>query len=1023
MKLKQILTSCVLLLLPVIGAAQVPLNQIPSLALGQSPEIPATDVKSDGPNWVEGRELDSPQSVAADLSSGALYVADTGNNRVLGWHDGRSFANGARADIVIGQRDFRSNFPRGPGTPLSSGLSRPTTVAVDAAGNLYVVDAGNNRILRYARPFEQVTDLKLPDLVIGQPSLSGKAAGIGADRIDTTAGNAVYRTALVFNGQGDLYFSDAGNHRVLRYPVAVLGEGAENGPDADMVIGQPDFDTNVALSRNTASREEKSGLREPAGLALDASGRLYVTDALNRVLVWEPPFVRRQAASRIMGIVKPGVGQPIPDPINATSLGFIFGNQWYPPEGVFTIGDVPFVIDTYVHRILRYAPFDEWTDEELVFSPPAEAVIGQPTIDSDTVNPNRALAEPRSDSFLGPVHAMFAFDQVYVTDSGNNRVLAFPDLSTGPPTADGPPYEAQRVLGQVGFEFRATNLIEGREFQFAVGAAGIAFDTSSDPPRLYVADTGNNRVLGFADARKVRPGDIADLVIGQPGFRRSVVNWPGGFTDTQNDTGLDSPAGVAVDADGNLFVADSGNARVLRFPKPFDQAQNLPTADLVLGQFSFVAKIMDPTDRTMAFPRGLAFTQEGWLAVSDSAHNRLLLFQPPFTNGMAAAKVFGQPDFGSTDSGNAGNRLNGPLDISTDTDDRLYVCDSGNRRVQVFSRVVAAGPDPSAVLTLPDLRSPQGVYVSWLTGEIWVAERDRSRALRYPKFDTLFTQGVAWDLAISGAWPLAVAQDGFGNLFFADSLSRIMIHFPGLVPTSAADFQIRLAPGMITSLWIPDISSIEMKSFDELPDPVPLPTVLSDVQVLVDGQPAPIYFVSPMQINFLMPNDAPTSGLVEAQVLRPSTLQILAASQVQMGVASPAFFTIPPVGTGQIAALNQDYSVNSPTNPAKVGEVVMLFGTGAGHIPGAPPDGEMASGLTPTPVLPRVFVNSRFIEGADNIPYSGLAPGLVGVWQINIKIPDFVPPGNIVIIILMNDVPSGDPNTPGRIVTTIAVEH
>ena len=65
-----------------IGAAQVPLNQIPSLALGQSPEIPATDVKSDGPNWVEGRELDSPQSVAADLSSGALYVADTGNNRV-----------------------------------------------------------------------------------------------------------------------------------------------------------------------------------------------------------------------------------------------------------------------------------------------------------------------------------------------------------------------------------------------------------------------------------------------------------------------------------------------------------------------------------------------------------------------------------------------------------------------------------------------------------------------------------------------------------------------------------------------------------------------------------------------------------------------------------------------------------------------------------------------------------------------------------------------------------------------------
>jgi uncharacterized protein (TIGR03437 family) len=1024
------------LLWPLGVSAQIPLNTTPSLAFGQPRELAATDTRSRGPNWVEGRELDTPSAVALDPTSGALYVADTGNNRVLAWRDGRSFQNGARADLVIGQRDFYSNRPITASALNEFGLNSPTGLAVDARGHLYVVDAGNNRIVRYKRPFDQTSEIVSPDMAIGQPNLTSSAPGIGVNRIRTTEANAVYATGLAFDSQGNLYFTDAGNNRVLRFPASSLAEGAGSGPAADLLLGQSSYDERIALAFNENNRRNKSVLRNPSGVALDAQGRLYVADALNRVLVWEPRFVNGQAASRILGISP--AGSP---PINASSLGVVQGTQWLAPNGVFTIGSVPFVVDTFAHRILRYPPFDLWPPEQSVFSPPAEAVIGQDAFESDAPLPNRGRPEPNAASLASPLAAVFAFNQVYVADTGNNRVLVFPDLTSGPPTASGAPYVAQRVLGQIAFDLRERNLIEGKEFQFtsplAENAAGIAVDTRSDPPRLYVADTYNNRILCFADARRVRPGDVADRVIGQPDPRRSVVNWPTGRIDARSEVGLFWPTGLAVDPNGDLYVADRGNARVLRFPRPFDQPPGILLANLVLGQADFAARSTVATSSTMAEPYGLAFTFEGWLLVSDRTHNRVLLFQPPFRNGQAAIKVFGQQDFISTAAGSDATAFNGPRHIATDADDRLYVVDAGNRRVQVFPRVTTAPSGSGAVLTLPNFNTPRGIFVSSRTGEIWVAESGNNSGLcgaavpctlRYPRFDTLLTQGVRPDATIrqASAPPLGVAQDGFGNLLVADSLNRVLAYFPGLAATNAANYLPRLAPGMIASLFIPENQSIPTMTFEQVPNPIPLPRELGDVQVLVNQRPAPLFFVSPTQINLQVPSDAPESGTVEFQVVRPSTLQILASAHVRMERASPALFTRPPTGTGQIAALNQDNTINSATNPARVGEIVQLFGTGAGRVPGAPPDGTLVAGPTPTEEKPRVFLNSRWLNDIDEslITYSGLAPGLVGVWQINFRIPtDFPPPGNNLVIVSLYGIPSNNPQQPNAIRTTIAIQR
>lgn len=972
--------------------------------------------QSGSPNWVEGRELYLPQSAALDLSLSppALYVADALNNRVLGWRNAAQFGNGAYADIVIGQPDRFSTQAR---TSLI-GLSLPVSVAVDPHGNLYVADAGNNRILRFPRPFEQFDQGRSPieaDFVIGQADFSSNRANRGgqpaANTIALTTAAGTFRTGLVFDSGGNLWFSDAANNRVLRYPASVLRADAP-GPAADLVLGQESFSANTALSETSANRLIKNRMRYPSGLTFDPAGRLYVADALSRVLVFVPPFSSGMGAARLMGIVVVPTGQQPPPAVNDTGL-----NR---PEGVLMIGPNPAVVDTNNHRILIFPRFEEWPAETATrISPAAQAVIGQP-------NMSTADAAAGARSLNLPVHAVFSGSELFIVDSNNHRVVVWPQRG-------GQFIGADRVLGQHTLDFNAANLIEGRELFLTGSPIGpysgtVALDTTSSPPRLYIADTFNNRILGFRDALRVKPGEPADIVIGQPDGFHSTINYPRGDPRLTTSSSLFRPTGLAVDADGNLWVADSGNNRVLRFPKPdFDQPQVMPEANLVLGQARFSGpRLTDPTRSTMALPYGLAITPEGHLLVSDAAHNRVLLFRKPeggdFTNGMEASAVIGQPDFITAGTGTAENRFNNPRGIAVDTSGRLYVADVGNNRVSVFSNVGALTPgsDPLPTVVLLNstgtarLRSPYGVAVNQLTGEIWVAELAASRLLRYPEYGFLPASNFAATLTLNVSAPLALALDGFGNPVVAEAINRVAMYYPAVEGVNMANYFRRpVAPGTYVTLY-PEgggqfafSESSESRLFAEEPNPEPMPKKLEDIEVLIDDEPVPLQAVSPGRINFLMPMNAPTSGSVRVLVQRSSTGQIFGYGQLRMAPASPGLFTVDSSGSGQLRARNPDGTPNGPGNPVKRGDVITLFATGAGFIPGAPPDGETPGDLLiPTPEKPRVFIGTDFVSDAD-VLYSGLAPGRIGIWQIDVRIPQRVDPTRPALVFIQyRDIPS-----------------
>ena len=629
-----LLGACLL----VPATAQIPLNPLPQRALGHADLRQATSAV----NLVDGRELNRPQGVALDSARRIVWVADTGNNRVLGWRNASAFDNGARADFVLGQRDLTSTDPQGPGTTFSGGTFAPTAVAVDTAGNVFVHDSGNNRVLRYPRPFDQPD--QLPDQVIGQPDFRTRAAnfaGVTEKSLFSATNNGILKAALAFDAQGNLWVVDPGNHRLLRFSANVIGDNAASFPSANMVLGQPDFATNIPLQPGPnqsllqpETRSRKNGIREPSGIAFDQAGRLFVIDALNRVVVYRPPFAVGSDAVRIMGI-GPAVPQGTlpPPPVNEFTIGIVnAAGAAISAEAVFCIGNVVFVVDTPASRLVRYDAFDAWVPEATQFSPPGRAAIGQDGLTLTQLRPNRGLPEPNNSSINQPTAGAFANGETFLVDSENNRVIVFGDISTGPPAAAGAPYNARRVLGQDNFAARSPNLLEGREFAFTaqgnLAGSGLVIDSRSNPPRLYVADTFNHRVLGFADARRVRSGDKADVVIGQPDFTRALLNFPSNDPNVRGPGGLAFPTGVAVDRDGNVWVADNGNSRVLRFPNPFGDGF-AGQADLVIGQSNFSNRLQDATARTMSAPYGLAFSAEGSLFVSDSSLHRVMMFNPP----------------------------------------------------------------------------------------------------------------------------------------------------------------------------------------------------------------------------------------------------------------------------------------------------------------------------------------------------------------------------------------------------------
>ena len=172
---------------------------------------------------------------------------------------------------------------------------------------------------------------------------------------------------------------------------------------------------------------------------------------------------------------------------------------------------------------------------------PATSVLGQTDFVTTTANTGSTpLAS--ANSLSGPSDVKVdAAGNVFVADTGNNRLLQFAPGAKA----------ASKVWGQLDFMTNGANQIKPGSINFPFN---IAIDYSSAPYALYVSDTGNNRVLGWRDSVRFRSGDPADFVIGQPNLRTGVANVDTRGSTNPSNTSLSAPEGLAIDpSNGTLY--------------------------------------------------------------------------------------------------------------------------------------------------------------------------------------------------------------------------------------------------------------------------------------------------------------------------------------------------------------------------------------------------------------------------------------------------------------------------------------
>ncbi len=175
---------------------------------------------------------------------------------------------------------------------------------------------------------------------------------------------------------------------------------------------------------------------------------------------------------------------------------------------------------------------------------------------------------------------------------------------------------------------------------------------------------------------------------------------------------------------------------------------------------------------------------------------------------------------------------------------------------------------------------------------------------------------------------------------------------------------------------------------------IPLPVTLGGSQVLINGLAAPLLYTSSGQINFQWP-DAPL-GAATVQVVAGGVPGSLA--RVNVAAASPGIFAADASGRGQGIVLNQDFSANSAANPARAGSVVMIYCTGLGAV--NPPLAAGEAGSKTAPFNATVLTPSVKIGGVNaSVQFSAMAPGFVGLYQINAAVPSGAS-GNTVPVVI-----------------------
>ena len=653
----------------------------------------------DGGPAIEGK-LSFPADVILDVQ-GDLFIADTSNNRVR-----RVDGTSGVITTVAGTGTF--GFSGDGGRADRATMRAPQGLAIDRQGNLFIADTFNNRV----RKIDPATSIITTAVGNGNFAFSGDsglavdaalrhptALAVGSQdrlfiadtlnhrvrlldpatqRVDTVAGNGTPELSgdgglaeaaglfqpegIALDGQGNLFIADTANHRIRRVEVFTQVIDTVAGTEVDSFVG----DGGLA---------KFATLRTPEGIVLDGDNNVIISDTGNRRI-----RVINSDTDLIDTVAGNGSANYSGDGGTAKSAAlFALGGTAHDAAGNL------FIADTSNHRIRRVA-----AATGLVTTVAGNGIAG--FIGDGAPGVNEPLNFPED-------VAVDSLGNLFIADRVNSRVRRI-DSETGFVTS---------FVGNGSFAFAGDGLPADKA---AVRQPrGVAVDNDDN---LFIADTLNHRIRRVFN----ETGDIRTYA----GNGSADYSGDGGLATSAS---LNEPNGVVADAEGNIYIADTGNHRVRRV----DVETRIITTVAGTGEAGFSGDGGHATGARLDEPTDVAVDGQGSLLIADSLNNRIRRVD------LAAGTITtvagdGTPDF-TGDGGPASlAALHRPRNVAVGPQGDLFVSDTLNNRVRVVAVIV---PTPTPTPTLTPTRTPTATPTATATPSPTPTATPTATPTRFPR--------------------------------------------------------------------------------------------------------------------------------------------------------------------------------------------------------------------------------------------------------------------------------------------------
>jgi len=663
---------------------------------------------------------------------GNIYFSDLTTNRVFRVDGNGILTTYAGSDTV--------GYAGDGGPATSAALFNPRGLVFDASGSLYICDSANYRIRR-------VSAAGIISTVAGNGT-----AGFSGDGGPATAASFGGLTRIALDSALNIYISDPDNHRIRRVNAAngVIQTFAGNGTNASTGDGGP------AL---------QASLESPAGLAFDQANNLYVADmGANKVRK-----IVANAAGTVSTVAGTGFGNEAGDGGLATQA------HLNAPAGVALEGTGPnaalLVADQFASRI-RSINLSTGIISTIAGTLNQVGMTGDggPAVNASLYAPTDLFV---SAGTSGPV--------VLIADLGNFRVreIANGILST--------------IAGNGNFRY--------------AGDGGAGTNANLPGPDGVVIDSSGNVDVCDTFANRVRTINVFGIINMTAGTNMTGFGGDGGPATAAL---LVDCQGIALDGAGNLYIADTHDRRIRKI-----SAAGIISTVAGTGIDGFSGDGSQAVNAELGNPEGVAVDGQGNLYIADTANNRIRRVTPSGIITTVAGN--GSAGYAGDGGFSTGAELNGPARIALDTVGNIYFTDNGNNVVRrvltdgVINTVAGNGQygfeGDGGQATAAMLANPIGLTID-ASGGILIADADNLRIRRVDPDGTIATiAGNGTDaLAGDGRPPLStgfgspadVAVDAAGNIYITDQAdgrvrriqpkpSSIVLSDTGLTFTAAVD--------------------------------------------------------------------------------------------------------------------------------------------------------------------------------------------------------------------------------------------